>query len=328
MNSVWMMLAVAMTTASAEGPGGACGASADVRPDSVDVWLASTRRLSCDACSEPSAPDFWQLSAGGDWIEADQRAFLKSDRATIPTVFYIHGNRYGMDDAVQYGLNFCEELKGLEPDAKFRFVIWSWPADRITRRNRPDLVVKHFRSQQESVYVARLIDRLHAEVPVSLVGHSYGAQTICGTFRLLSGGEYAGCTLDRRATPRRAPLRGVLVAAAIEDDALAAADGAPSPLAAVDRLLVTRNCHDSVLRFYPHLCRPRGPEALGFVGCLRVDADDPNAAKVETIDLACEVGPHHDWDLYRQAASLRARLPFYTLLKPSEASGLASVDGE
>jgi hypothetical protein len=200
-------------------------------------------------------------------------------------------------------------------------VVWSWPADRILRRNRPDLQLKDVVSQREAVPLARLLDRIHADVPVSLVGYSYGSQTIVGAIKLLAGECYAEHTLERRGPPRRAPLRAVLVAGAVESDALAGADPARPPLGPVDRLLVTRNGCDPTLRFYPLLYRRGGPEALGFVGPACLDSSDPNSGKVAVVDVTRAVGKQHAWDCYRNAGPLRARLAWYTFLRQDQGAG-------
>jgi hypothetical protein len=55
-----------------------------------------------------------------------------------------------------------------------------------------------------------------------------------------------------------------------------------------------------------------GPDAMGFTGPCCVAAEDQQ--KVDVLDVTCEVGRHHDWDLYCSAPSLLCRLPSYTFL--------------
>jgi hypothetical protein len=328
MNPALVVLAVAVAAAPVEAREGERNAPEIAAAGSADVWLVSTRRLPSGACSDGAQPDFSQLAAGAEWAPADERAFLAADRASIATVFFIHGNRWDADRAAEEGTDFCEELRALAPGAHFRFVVWSWPADRASRRNRPDLQIKDVRSRHEAVYLARLLDQIHPDVPVSLVGYSYGAQTIGGALRLLAGGCYAGSALERRGPPRRAPLRAVLVAGAMESDALANGDAAHSPLGQVDRILVTCNGRDSTLRFYPLLFRRRGLEALGYAGPSCLDPGDPNSPKVEMLDLAQAVGKRHDWQCYRNAWPLKARLAWYTLMDQAEGSAPSDANGE
>jgi len=328
MNAAVAALTLLVAMVPAETPGGECGTPPGVLAASADVWLVSTRRLPQGACPADAEPDYWRLEPGAEWVPADQKAFLAADRRSVPTVFYIHGNRSDACDAVEEGVEFCEELESLAAGARFRLVVWSWPADRTLRRNRPDLQVKDVVSQREAVPLARLLERIQPDVPVSLVGYSYGSQTIVGAIKLLAGECYAEQTLERRGPPRRAPLRAVLVAGAVESGALAGSDPAHQPLGLVDRLLATRNGCDPTLRLYPLLYRRRGPEALGYVGPACLDPSDPNARKVEVLDVTQAVGKQHAWESYRNAGPLRARLAWYTFLEQDPGAGPTGAAGE
>jgi hypothetical protein len=287
----------------------------------ANVWIASTRHLPCCTPPEGAGPQFYRLEQDGEWAASDEREFLASDLPSIPTVVFIHGNRSDSGDAAEDGRCFCEELRELAPQSAFRFVIWSWPADRIAGRNRKDLEVKAARSEVEAVYLARFLGRLRSDVPVCLVGYSYGAHSTVGALRLLAGGCFAGNRLTEPRAPRTAPTHAVLVAAAVEWTGLGASACGPSPLASADRVLVTRNGADPVLRLYPHLYGRRGPEALGYTGPAGLDAGDASAQKIEVIDVTCQVGKRHGWEWYREAPSLRARLARYAFLEPATSTG-------
>jgi len=315
MNVAVVALVLSIAAAPDRTPAGEQERPAGISAASADVWLVSTRHLACGSCPGTGQPEFWRLREDAQWDAADQGAFLAADRRGIPTVFLVHGNRTDACDAVAEGLAFCEDLETLAPKAKFRLVVWSWPADRVTRRHRPDLQIKDVASQHEAVHVAGMLQRIRPEVPVCLVGYSYGSQTIVGAIKLLAGECFAGHTPERR-TVRRAPLRAVLVAGAVESDVLAGADCSHGPLDVVDRLLITRNGCDPTLRLYPLLYRRGGPEALGFVGPSCLGPDDPNWPKVEVVDVTQAVGKQHAWEAYRRAEPLRARLAWYAFLQP------------
>ncbi len=328
MNPALLVLALSMTIASGAAPDAELSVPATSPGDPADVWIISTRRLPGGACADGAQPDYWRLAVGEQWAAADEAAFLAADRARIPTVFFIHGNRWDADRATAEGMAFCEQLKCLAPGVRFRLVIWSWPADRISRRNRPDVIAKDVRSQDEAVYLARLLDRVDPDVPISLVGYSYGAQSIVGALRLLAGECYAGFVLERRGPARRAPLAAVLVAGAMESCALASADPTRSPLSQVDRLLVTCNSRDSNLKFFPLLYGRRGPQAIGVVGPSCLDPGDPHWQKVEVVDVTSAVGRRHDWECYRDAWPLASRLARYTFLEPIQKTSEVSETSE
>jgi len=289
----------------------------------AEAWLVSTRDLPDCIADGDSRPRYWRLAADGQCTAADEAAFLAAQRPALPTVIHIHGNRTTACDAIAEGLEFRRELACLEPGAEFRFVIWSWPADRVAGRVRRDVLLKDVRSQWESVYLARTLARLRPDVPICLVGYSFGAQTIAGALELLAGGCYAGHVLPRAPAPRKAPLRAVLVAAAMDNAALASPDPARSPLSQVDRVLVTHNGCDPALKLYPRICRPHGPQALGYTGPICLDPQDPNAQKVEVVDVSCAVGKRHGWCYYRNASPLVARLAWYAFAREGQATSPA-----
>jgi hypothetical protein len=315
MNTVWFALVasipIVLNTASerAESPPTAAAQEA------ADVWIVSTRRLPPGTCGQDGEPDYWRMGADGTWTASDESALWIAAPRPVPLIVFIHGNRWDADRAAAEGLAFWEQLRDLAPQARFRLVIWSWPADRIARRNRPDLVVKHYRSREEAVYLAQFLNRVASEVPVSLIGYSYGAQTIIGALRLLAGDCFGGVRLERREPPRQAPLTAVLVAGAVESHALAEAAPQLSPLGEVSRILVTRNQCDPYLRFYPLLYKRGGPPAIGLVGPSCLDPESPDARKIEVLEVTWEVGKRHDWECYRQSPSFVSRLPEYTFLR-------------
>ena len=110
----------------------------------------------------------------------------------MPTVVFIHGNRTDADEAVVKGWYAYESIQAETADRPFRYVIWSWPAERVCRRNKVDVQLKADYSDVESYYLAKWLDRLRPGVKVSLVGHSFGPRIITGALHLLAGGEVAG----------------------------------------------------------------------------------------------------------------------------------------
>ncbi len=281
----------------------------------ADVWLLSTRHIPSGASDADVEPGCWHLEADGSWTPSETAALLVASPKPVPLVIFIHGNRWDADRAAAEGLAFSRQLQDLAPAASFRFAIWSWPADRMGRRNRPDLIVKDIRSREEAAYLARLLDRVPPDLPVSLIGYSYGAQTILGALRLLAGDDFDGARLERHGTARQAPMAAILVAGAVESHALAGGDLEQSLLSHLSRLLVIRNRCDPNLRLYPFLYGRGGPQAMGFVGPTCLDPDSPETRKIEVLDVSCEVGKRHDWECYRLAPSFASRLAEYTFLR-------------
>jgi hypothetical protein len=112
------------------------------------------------------------------------------------------------------------------------------------------------------------------------------------------------------------PIRVMMLAAAMDFDWLEPCSPEGMAPLAVERVLVTQNCTDRVLKWYSHLYGRHGPEALGYVG-----PAGSAGGKLEVINLACEVGRKHDFRLYESSAAVNRRLGWYTFLCDEPAAG-------
>lgn len=282
--------------------------------DAADqVWLISTRSApDCEATGAGDAPwTCWRLGEDGQWAPADRAALAATDDPAVPTTIYVHGNRADPDKAIRQSWLVYGCLKEQSAGRRFRFVIWSWPADRVSRRNLRDLRVKAARSDTQAFYLARYLDRVRPDVPINLVGYSFGARVITGALHLLAGGEEAGHSLPERKAARRRPVRVVLVAAAVDNDWLLPGHRHGLALGLVERLLLTENGQDRALRWYPVLSRRGRPHALGSGDEGWLSGLGPDAQKIEIVRVDAWVGKAHDWTRYLSAPELCTRLPGY-----------------
>lgn len=294
---------------------GICGAQ-PANPASQPVWLISTRSAPrcVPADAEVASLDYWRLIDDEQWSVEDRDAFLAADDPAVPTVFFIHGNRTGRNEAVQAAWHVYRYLREETPDRAFRLVVWSWPADRVAGGNRYDAQVKAARSDVESYYLADCVRRINPDVRLGLVGYSFGARVITGALHLLAGGEVAGYGLGEARRPRRAPIRAVLAAAALDNSWLLPDRRNGMALGQLDQVLVTRNRCDPVLRFYPLMYRLRGPQALGYTGPACPAWLGPEGEKIELLSVDCQVGKAHEWSRYFHALAAGGRLAWYTLV--------------
>ena len=205
-------------------------------------------------------------------------------------------------------------LKQQAGGRSFRLVVWSWPADKVTRRPRPDVQIKVCRSDVEAYYLARVLPKLPQGTPLSLVGYSLGSRTVTGALELLAGGAVAGRGLAaeslnawKSAGPR--PIRLMLIATAMDSGWLEPCCPDGQALAAVERALVSRNGCDHILKWYSRLYGRNGPEAMGYVGPATTAG-----GKLEIVDVSSEVGREHDFDRYLESSSILQRLAWYTFL--------------
>jgi len=276
-----------------------------------DVWLISTRSAPRATPAEDGDACFsyWRLQSDGHWQQSEAKEFFAGESVT--TTVFVHGNRNESDEVVGAGWQILGRLKRDADDPPCRFVIWSWPADRIRGSARRDVRVKSCYSDVQAHYLAEWLDRADPSQPVSLVGFSFGARVITGALHLLGGGELIGKRLSGpRSSPEPPPRRAVLIAAALGADWLLPGRRNGQALSQVERVLVTRNRRDPVLRLYPRINGRGGSTALGYTG----PACGSSADKLEVVDVACSVGRIHRWTRYSRAPQLCSRLEWYVFL--------------
>jgi pimeloyl-ACP methyl ester carboxylesterase len=306
-------------TASENGPG--------------ETWLINTRSVPlCNGLENGlSRIQCWKL-AGGRWELADFDTFDKQSDPSMPTIVFVHGNRTTNSAAIKDGSQLRNRLRRLANDRPFRLVVWSWPSNRELRKIRKDVQTKARRSDVEGYYLATWLRRIrknNADTPISLVGYSLGARAITGALHMLAGGQVAGRSLPAEAegdtdaeaagvsnteTKKEArPLfQVVLVAAALDDNWLLPGRRNGLALSQVDKMLVTRNRADSILKWYPLIHGPRGNEALGYVGprsCGRLYSCN---GMIDILDVHCSVGKEHSWACYIADWKLNSQLALYT----------------
>jgi hypothetical protein len=92
-------------------------------------------------------------------------------------------------------------------------------------------------------------------------------------------------------------------------------------LSQIERVLVTQNKCDRVLRLYRRLYVRRGPEAMGHSGPICCLPPGSGCEKIEVADVSCSVGRRHDWYRYQAAPAFVQRLAWYTFLVPATDGG-------
>ncbi|MBN1911481.1 MAG: alpha/beta hydrolase [Pirellulales bacterium] len=284
-----------------------------------EVWIVNTRCAPrCDWEAVQNAElDYQRRTDLCGWETADEKAFLEAVASGGPTTFFIHGYDVDSSTAVAEGMSLSQVLSRSAGERPWRLVIWSWPSTRARGRIRDDAQRKAAQSDVQAYYLARSLDRMDAKTPVGLVGHSFGARIICGALEILAGGQVGRRGLPEASRPAR-PLRAVLIAAAMDNAWLLPDRRNGQALAPVDRMLVTCNPGDRVLRWYPRLYGRGGPEALGSTGPACPSHLGPEREKVEVLGVQCSVGRAHGWRHYLGAPSLRCRLPWYAFLEDDQ----------
>lgn len=231
------------------------------------------------------------------WQRSDLDSFLTSD-PSVPTIIFIHGNQITPGWAKSEGLSVYRRLmKYGGHSGPIRFVIFSWPSERVGRILR-DARVKAARTGPAGLQLAWLLDQMPAETPVSLVGFSFGARIITGGLHILGGGSLGGAlALPERFHPDRQPVNVVLLSAALHAHWLGRGQHHGLAMTQVNELLLLNNSQDRAMRYYHFLTPGRGgPQALGLRGPTRISSE--SAVKIQKRDVGRYVGSQHDLNRY------------------------------
>ena len=244
------------------------------------------------------------------WQRSDLESFLSFD-ASVPTIFYVHGNQITPGEAKSQGLAVYRRLARYGTgDEPIRFVIYSWPSSRVGRLLR-DVREKAVRTGPAGCQLAWLVDQMPAETHVSMIGFSFGARIVTGSLHVLAGGSLGGrMKLDQRAQSDRAPIDVVLIAAALHCHWLGEGQYHGLAMNRVDQMFMLNNCRDMALRYY-HFSTPGRdrPQALGLRGPACLDAE--YASKIHTRDVSRYAGRQHDLFRYLCAPGASAQMWAY-----------------
>jgi hypothetical protein len=269
--------------------------------DVCDVWLINSRHLPCPSHHHGISRRLtYQRLDDRCFVAASEQEFLATLDPAQMTCFFVHGNRMTNVEAQQLGLTFRRRLLG-SARIPFRFVIWSWPSEKITGPVR-DARAKAARADGESYYLGSVLSLLPVKAHVSLVGYSFGARTITGSLQLLGGGMACGNSLALSSQPMVRP-RVVLLAAAVPRQWLL--PGGANELAPLqaDQLALFYNPRDLALKHFPHVFRPGHPAALGFEGI----SPRQLAAASDVLlqyDVSAAIGCSHSLSRYIDSSSI------------------------
>jgi hypothetical protein len=273
------------------------GTSAAALPEvEDDLWLVSSRCARCETDGSVRL-HYWQY-AGGCWEKRTLADLLAAD-PSIRTCIHVHGNRCDFAKANTAGWAYYSTLTGgCVRRPPMRFIVFTWPSDRIQGSGRKDVQTKAVRAECHAFYLAWLVRQLSAETPLSMVGYSFGTRVIGGTLHLLGGGTLRGRSVGPAV--ERPGIRVVMLAAAMDNSAFLPGCTFQCGPCQIDQILVTRNTADPAMKWYPlmyrlMLFRKRGQQALGYTGLAGLNCLPCLQGRVRHCDVTCAVGKEHDW---------------------------------
>jgi hypothetical protein len=257
------------------------------------IWLISSRHLGCATIAPAEALQVFQYD-NGTWQPKPIAEFYLTDSPDVVTAAYIHGNRIDANQASADGLAVYFQLIGKYDHTRaVRFVIYSWPSDQI-KGPLKDVRAKAARADEEAFLLARFLYKMNPDVPVGLIGYSYGARIVLGGLHLLGGGEFCG----RATEPGQGqPIRVALWAAAEHNDWPLPGHVHGQALGMADHWFITINPCDPALARYSAVDKCAKPEALGYAG-LAGGLPPDLARRVEFMNVSGIVGGSHDMERY------------------------------
>ncbi|NOY29629.1 MAG: hypothetical protein GXP28_05470 [Planctomycetes bacterium] len=227
------------------------------------------------------------------WKSRDWRDLVSDSIAERPTVIYIHGNRVARGKDRLQGMQMYRSMarcgKLNEP---IRFIIWSWPSTPIPGPIK-DYQAKAHRTRPAAWQLAWFLDQLPAPSRVSVLGYSFGARIASGAMHVLGGGSLGGLKLDQRIHPQPQPFRVALLAAAFDANWIQPGHFHGRALSQVERLVISTNQLDPIMRFY-HLSNGRGrTHALGMRGVSQPQTLGYARQRIKLVDCTHSVGRNH-----------------------------------
>lgn len=232
------------------------------------LWVVSTRCLPAQAgfaATESPNLAVSRVDRLGNRASVSLDDFLGLLGPERPVIVHIHGNRLTEAEAIARGRFVQGKLANYQPLGATEFVIFSWPSEQTTGfvkdgRNKARM------TDAEGLYLGWLLRELiRREVPVGLIGYSFGCRITTGALHALAGGRLAGCGLPDE------PIRGARIPVALIAPAIDACWLMPNGyhgLAAqnISRMVMLYNSRDAVLKRHWLVEPGIHSQALGYVG--------------------------------------------------------------
>lgn len=236
------------------------------------LWLISTRHLTAQACAADllnPALHIGRLDFCGNHYTDSLESFLAQLNPGRPLVIHIHGNRMTHCQARDRGRFVHRQLSAHMDGQPIDFAIFSWPSERTGFPLR-DGRVKAARTEAQGLYLAWLLREVVArDVPVTLIGYSFGGRVATGALHVLAGGHIGGRELPGPSI-RGANIGVALIAPAVEEDSLESGRHHGLAPQNIREMTLFYNPRDAILKRYWLIDVATRGRALGFSGPQRL----------------------------------------------------------
>lgn len=300
----------------------------DDQPPSHDCRCGQYWQITCPCAPvcghcDPSRLHFAVYDRCRGWLPSSREAFLVADDPAVSTCFFVpgfepnwHSSSYGHVEAATRS-GWLIYNRAAPVDRPFRFVVWAWPAVREGgERVLPCMRLKLAQAEQYGRCLAWLVDQMHPQVPIGFVSDSLGASCLSSALHLLGGGAVCGTVLPR-VHPDRRPPSAAMMASTMDNRWLAVGGRHGRALAAVDRIVISINRTDRLLRLY-EVAEIGGGQALGLTGI--AGPLGPYGGRLRYMRVEPHLGGKHWWKIYMSSPPIVAAFRPYAFPLPAAAA--------
>ena len=231
---------------------------------------------------------------------SDAETFFDTQCAEIPLFFFAPGYTSTTAQTTRVGLGIVQTF---DPNKPCRVVFLDWYSERAVHKIRRDVRGKLPIINNTAEYLTLLLQEVKAQSKVCLFGFSFVGRIVC----------HAVETLRKSGQrPEGLRLHLVLSAAATDRDWFAVGQQLSKVPEIVDKILVTYNPDDWVLRFYPFMYNfQHRAQALGLEGLPMHNIAREYRDRFENINISQYIGDEHQTLYHVRSPIFRSRINRY-----------------
>ena len=266
---------------------------------SQDIWRVDLRAVARLSAEEQwfSKLSFYRWQEDR-WQISNAETFFQTHQPEIPLIVFAPGYTSTTSQTTKVGLGL---VRTFNPQKACRVVFWDWYSERGNERLRRDVRSKLPVIDHAAGYLALFLQKLEPQSKVCLFGFSFGSRVVCNATEALRKNGQAGLRLHL-----------VLAGAATDRDWFAQGQRHGRVPEIAEKILVTYNPDDWVLRFYPFLyefsCRAK---ALGYAGLPMRNIPPEFRDKFENINVERYIGDEHQTLFHVRTAPFQSRIDTY-----------------
>jgi len=234
------------------------------------------------------------------WITSDAETFFATQQPEIPLIVFVDGYSVTSSQAVQVEFGIAQNF---DPDKPCRIVVWDWYSDRGAGSLRRDVQKKLPIANNAGAYLTLFLQKLNPQSKACLFGFSLGCRVVC----------HAAETLRRNdQRPEGLRLNLVLSGAATDQRWFAQGQQHSRIPEVVEKILITYNPSDWVLRFYPLMYNFRSKtQALGFKGLPMQSIPPEFRDQFENVNVERYIGNEHQTLSHVRTPVFQSRINAY-----------------